>query len=327
MNPLISLVIPVYNVEKYLDKCIQSVLAQIYKNFEVILVDDGSTDNSGKMCDEYAEKDSRITVYHKPNGGLSDARNFGVEHCNAELVSFIDSDDYVTADYLEYLWYLMEKYNADISFAQKAPQFESNDPRIHTNTSYDRVLTTIDALHDFCINSVSACARLYKRQMLRLHLFPKEKLYEDLATVYKILADCRTAAYGSRDIYIQVTRQGSIQHSGMNQSQLDIIIAAENLYNFIMDNYPELKSDASVRCIVAVNGLLDKVFTYCDAKNRRQYFSLAKNFAMPYIKDAFANKYSSSSNKLSCVAINMGYLSYKSFWKVKQLFKELLGRA
>ena len=107
MNPLISLVIPVYNVEKYLDKCMESVLAQTYDNFEVILVDDGSTDSSGKMCDGYAERDSRVTVYHKQNGGLSDARNFGVEHCNGDLVSFIDSDDYVTEDYLEYLWYLM----------------------------------------------------------------------------------------------------------------------------------------------------------------------------------------------------------------------------
>ena len=327
MNPLISLVIPVYNVEKYLDKCMESVLAQTYDNFEVILVDDGSTDNSGKMCDEYAKRDSRVIVYHKPNGGLSDARNFGVEHCNADLVSFIDSDDYVTEDYLEYLWYLMKKYNSDISFAKKAQQFENNDPRIDANTPYDRILTTTDALHDFCVNATSACARLYKKQMLRLHLFPKGKLYEDLATVYKILADCKSAACGSKDIYIQVTRQGSIQHSGMNQNQLDIFTAAGNLYNFIIDNYPELQSDASVRCMIAVGGLLDRVFTYCEAKDRRQYFSLAKDFAKPHIKDTLANKHSTLSNKFSCIAINMGYIPYKIFWKAKQSLKKSLRRA
>ena len=109
MNPLISLIIPVYNVEKYLAKCMESVLAQTYDNFEAILVDDGSTDSSGKMCDEYAKKDTRVLVFHKENGGLSDARNYGVERAHGELVAFLDSDDFVSNDYLFHLYSLIQK--------------------------------------------------------------------------------------------------------------------------------------------------------------------------------------------------------------------------
>lgn len=112
---MISVIVPVYNVEKYLDKCIQSILGQTYKDFELILVDDGSTDNSGKMCDEYAQNDSRIRVIHKANGGLSEARNYGTLAAHGTHLTYIDSDDYVCKDYLKGLFMLKEQYKTDIS--------------------------------------------------------------------------------------------------------------------------------------------------------------------------------------------------------------------
>lgn len=112
---MISVIVPVYNVEKYLDKCVQSILKQTYKDFELILVDDGSPDNSPQMCDEYAQKDKRVKVIHKANGGLSDARNVGTLNASGQYVTYIDSDDYVSNDYLEVLNWLIIKYNADIA--------------------------------------------------------------------------------------------------------------------------------------------------------------------------------------------------------------------
>ena len=112
---MISVIVPVYKVEIYLDKCIESILAQTYKNFELILVDDGSPDRCPMLCDLYAKKYDMVRVIHKTNGGLSDARNVGVLNAKGEYVTFIDSDDYVAEDYLETLWNLKSKYEAEIT--------------------------------------------------------------------------------------------------------------------------------------------------------------------------------------------------------------------
>ena len=112
--PLISIIVPVYDVEKYLNKCIDSLLCQTYQNIEIIIVDDGSPDNCPQMCDYIAKKSNKIVVYHKENGGLGSARNFGVRKANAEWIVFVDSDDYVLPEYVQYMWNLLRRYGADI---------------------------------------------------------------------------------------------------------------------------------------------------------------------------------------------------------------------
>ena len=114
-NPLISVIVPVYKVENYLDKCVESILVQTYKNLEILLVDDGSPDRCGEMCDEYAKADSRIKVVHKKNGGLSDARNVALDAMTGEYVAFVDSDDTIAKDYIEVLYGLIEKCQAQMS--------------------------------------------------------------------------------------------------------------------------------------------------------------------------------------------------------------------
>ena len=116
-NELISIVVPIYNVEKYLEKCVESILRQTYKNIEIILVDDGSPDLCGEICENYKKIDKRITVIHKKNGGLSDARNYGIKHSNGKYITFIDSDDYVERDYIEYLYNLIKKMIVTCLFA------------------------------------------------------------------------------------------------------------------------------------------------------------------------------------------------------------------
>ena len=125
---MISIVVPVYKVEKYLDKCVQSILAQTYKDFELILVDDGSPDNCPQMCDEYAKKNKKIRVVHKNNGGLSDARNAGTTIASGEFVTYVDSDDYVSKDYLAILNDLRIKHEADISVGGLCTFLEDNSP-------------------------------------------------------------------------------------------------------------------------------------------------------------------------------------------------------
>ena len=115
MTPLISVIVPIYKVEKYLDRCVESIVNQTFSDIEIILVDDGSPDNCGKMCDEWAKKDARIKAFHKENGGLSDARNFGIEHSTAEFLIFIDSDDFIEPQMLEVLYGLITEHGADVA--------------------------------------------------------------------------------------------------------------------------------------------------------------------------------------------------------------------
>ncbi len=118
MKDLITVVVPVYKVEKYIDRCVTSIINQTYKNLQIILVDDGSPDNCGKICDEYAKKDNRIEVIHKENGGLSDARNAGINIAKGKYIAFVDSDDYVANDYIEYMYKILKKENAKISICE-----------------------------------------------------------------------------------------------------------------------------------------------------------------------------------------------------------------
>ncbi|HDT8053597.1 TPA: glycosyltransferase, partial [Enterococcus faecalis] len=126
--PKISIIVPVYNVEKYLEKCVRSILAQTFTDFELILVDDGSPDSSGAMCDQFAEQDQRVKVIHKENGGLSDARNAGIEIATGEYLGFVDSDDYIADDMYELLYTNIVKEDADLSICGIYDVYEGKEP-------------------------------------------------------------------------------------------------------------------------------------------------------------------------------------------------------
>lgn len=213
MKPLISMVIPVYNVEPYLTRCVESVLDQTFTDFEVILVDDGSTDASGQLCDAFAEADNRVRAYHKPNGGLSDARNFGVDRAEADLITFVDSDDYISSDYLQRLWTLKESTGADITIVgiavvwwngniQKRPSSDSDNPLI---LERDAALEAMFYGRPF---NVSACAKLYRKAVVVKHPFPVGEIYEDLLTIYKYVQECDSVAYDEKPGYYYCQRNG-----------------------------------------------------------------------------------------------------------------------
>ncbi len=223
MNPLISLVIPVYNVEKYLNKCIQSVLAQTYDNFEVILVDDGSTDNSGKICDEYAEKDNRATVYHQKNSGVSVARNVGLENAKGELISFIDADDWIDEKYLEKLADAQVKYNADLTICEYTNIFGDGKPcdrRQSFNSSVyynDRSIIICEIAPKVFFNGSlqslsNPICRLYRKSVILNNnlSFPTQvSLHEDCFFNYEYLNHIESLAYINESLYNRIVRSNS----------------------------------------------------------------------------------------------------------------------
>lgn len=142
-NPLVSIIIPVYNVEKYIEKCIDSIINQTYKNLEIILVDDGSPDGCPEICDKYALQDSRIKAIHKKNGGLSDARNAGLDIMKGEWVIFIDSDDFVSPYHVENLYYLVKKFNTNIAITSFECFYNENKKFIYKKITNEKVLIHI----------------------------------------------------------------------------------------------------------------------------------------------------------------------------------------
>lgn len=329
MKPLISLVIPVYNVEKYFAKCMDSVLAQTYDNFEVVLVDDGSTDNSGKMCDEYAYKDRRVIVYHKPNGGLSEARNYGVQHANADLISFVDSDDYISEDYLAYLYELLEKYGADLACANSRTVFsDQKEPYCSGMGSMidETLLNTEEALERICYTSVGADTKLYRKEFLLKHPYPEGRLYEDLATTYKIIDECKFIAFSDKVLYFWVQRKGSILHGEFSNKQYDIFWAADMQLQYIMNKYPRITVAAKARYIIAGMAILDILFSQIIV-NKKQHFKRIRNYIKPYIWTVITKSNLKLHTKVACLVVWLGYFPSQIIWMMKKEIKALTGKS
>lgn len=222
----ISVIIPVYNVEKYIEKCVKSILNQTLKNYELILVDDGSTDNSGKICDKLACENNNINVYHKTNGGLSDARNYGVNKSSGKYITFIDSDDYVRCDYLELLYNAMEKKAADISVVHHQVVYENTDFSLSFNKSEKdniEVISGKELLKHALLGekgSLSAWAKLYKREYVLAYPFPFGELYEDMEVLYNIYLYASRVAIVDGKAYFYLHRDKSIVHSRVTERHL-----------------------------------------------------------------------------------------------------------
>lgn len=234
MNELISIIVPIYNVHKYLKKCVNSIINQTYTNLEIILVDDGSIDNCGIICDEYAKKDKRIKVIHKENGGLSDARNAGLEIANGKYVSFIDSDDYVSKNFIKKLYECCKKYNCDMAEAnfikiekeielEEKEKFESRV--IDNKEMLERLYILQDGIN---IRTVVVWNKLYKRKIVDKCKFPKGKIHEDEFFTYKVLYENNIKiAILDEILYYYRIRPGSITNQKFKISKLDAIEALE----------------------------------------------------------------------------------------------------
>ena len=251
--PSISIIVPVYNVEKYLKKCIDSILNQSFQNFELILVDDGSTDSSGEICNEYALKDRRVLVIHKENGGLSSARNEGIKASSAEYVGFVDSDDYISFSMYEFLYNNLIENNADISICGLYNCYENNVyPQYSKKEFY--LLNNEQALKmalEGKIFSVHAVNKLYRKSLFEDVLFPINKLSEDAFTIPKLLLKSRRVVVNTVPLYFYVHRSGTITTSSYKKKDLDVIEAYFQNLKLVEEKCPKLKKEAEFRLLWA----------------------------------------------------------------------------
>lgn len=256
METLITVIVPVYNVEKYLEKCVDSILNQTYKNLEVVLVDDGSTDNSGNLCEDIKKRDGRIKVIHKENGGLSDARNYGINAARGKYIGFIDSDDYIEPDMFESLMRNMIENDADISVCAYDMVYPDKVDIIAEDTGV-QVYTTDEAfkvlLHRNNIG-VIACNKLINIELLQEVRFPLGRHFEDINTTYKIIDKANKVVYDPRPLYHYIQRVDSIngvnfKKKQFNQKLYDMVSATDELYEFVKLNKSSAIDDISVGCL------------------------------------------------------------------------------
>lgn len=316
MNELISVIVPVYNVKNYLNACIDSILAQTHSNLEIILIDDGSTDGSQEICDFYEEKDARVKVFHKKNGGVSRARNHGLAHANGDFISFVDSDDIIDTRFYELMLELIRHQNADVAMCSM--QRFSNDSEIENKQ--------IDVFPDTCyiLDADMACAavfgkssmtyasasnKLYSKKKIEGLSFPEGKVYEDAFFIKQLLASPITIVYIDAPLYHYRYVKGSILHKKISKQHYDIctlheeyakdFLSSDNqdlytlsrlhYYNCLEQLYVQAKNGKSEQTVIdffykKLIALYEELKANRLLKKNQQFeLFLLKNFPMAYL--------------------------------------------
>lgn len=243
---LISVVVPIYGVEKYLKRCLDSILRQSYTNLEIILVDDGSPDACGKICDEYQLKDQRISTVHQDNKGLSGARNTGLEHSSGKFIIFIDSDDFIEDKMIEILYQNIKETDSDVSICGYYQVKENEIDQIHKDSSPHvvRTLSRKECLEQLLYHKsgidIVTWNKLYKTRLFDNVRFPQGKIYEDFATIPFAIHKASRVCVTTEKLYYYIQREGSINASQkMNNKIFDLIENVSVLEDFISKEYPD----------------------------------------------------------------------------------------
>ena len=319
MEELVSVIVPIYKVEKYMHRCVDSIINQTYKKIEIILVDDGSPDSCGKICDEYAEKDNRIKVIHKENGGLSDARNAGIDIAKGNYLTFIDSDDYVTEDYVEFLLNLLKESDADMSVCKHTIVY--NDSKyIDTGTKKyylaepRQILEMLLYSDDF---DVSTWAKLYKKELFCNIRFPKDRLFEDSATTYKLIDLCKKIAFKSESKYFYVIRDDSITTKEFNSKKFDLIKSTEEMVTYIEKKYSDLKKGCERRLMYSyLSTLMNLAEVDKKSENYEEYKKQLMEYIKKHRKEVLKDKKIPKRDRIALYSLLFGFEGFRISWMI-----------
>lgn len=313
-EPLVSIVVPVYQVESYIDKCLKSIMSQTYTNIEIIVVDDGSTDRSGEICDSFSLVDDRFVVIHKDNKGLSDARNVGIHYSNGDYIAFIDGDDYASSLFIETLLVAALENNCDISCVPYGTPFMDGDDcqlkedsiKIGETIAVD----VFDMQRMLLYQKVDTGAQwhMFRKSVLGANPFPEGLYYEDLATIYKVIKGVkRVALVNECRLYAYRIRSNSIMSKSFDHLKSNsAIIIASQLYENISWWYPELDAAASSRCfslcrMVYAQALSEKEATKND---RALLWNELDKHKRVVVKDKYARKRERIAAFFACIGMN-----------------------
>ena len=335
---LISIVVPIYNVEKYLTRCIDSIIKQTYKNIEIILVDDGSPDNCGKICDEYAQKDNRIIVIHKENEGLSATRNAGIEIAKGKYIGFVDSDDYIKEDMYESLYNDMKKYDVDISICKYIEVFIDDTNNNHKKSDVQneenvKIYNNIDILKKLLYNeniTDHAWNKLYKTELFKNNniRYPKGYMFEDIGTTYLLFEKAKKISLSSKMGYYYIRRESSILGKVNEKLIYHLLQMIKNRYEYLVEEVPELKKklvENRVRTIKTIFGYIciaQKKDLLNNEKIKEEYEFYKKNFKKS--KKYLMNIQKNILEKFECYLLYYNKKSYWNYYKIKLKIKKII---
>jgi glycosyltransferase involved in cell wall biosynthesis len=292
MKPAISIIVPVYNLEPYIRGCLESILAQTFSNFEIILVNDGSIDNSGDICKEFAKLDSRVIVIDQEYGGVSAARNAGVKASQGEFIGFVDGDDYIDKNMYEELYSLCVETNSDISICKLGREINGeliNEVQDH----FIKEMDNIEAMRELfkgVLYRFSLCNKLFKRKCFNNIQFPEGRIHEDLSTTYRLFANSDKAVYTNNIGYIYVKREYSILTSRFNKKRLDAFIGWGEILAFMKIKYPNL-SQEFISCFVY--GCVDNIYYILNQvktkEDREKYLIVIQKYVRNNYKEILHN--------------------------------------
>lgn len=313
-DPLVSIIVPVYNVEHYIEECVSSLIAQTYRSIEIILVDDGSTDGSGVLCDRLADTDSLIRVVHKTNGGLSDARNHGLREASGEWISFVDSDDWVSPIFIEVLLRAALDTGCEISAVPFGRPFRDGeectlvDSLAQVGPAKPLASSSVQRLMLYQALDTGAPWRLYRKETLGEDPFPVGMYYEDLASVYKIIRRVDgVAVLDCRDLYAYRMRGDSIIRQEYKRIKAESALRiAQQLYRDITEWYPDLADACASRCFSVCRMVYAQVPNGADATeitdhDRDELWAVLKRHQNTVVHDPHARKRERLAAGISCL--------------------------
>lgn len=319
MQDLVTVIVPVYKVESYLPRCVDSLLNQTYKDIEIILVDDGSPDSCGKICDEYAMQDNRIAVIHKENGGLSDARNAAIPLSHGQYIVFVDSDDWVSNHYIEHLNNAIKKDDADLAFSWFENIFEGqseskpNREEIEDYVCLDSQNCLKRLLYQDGVECC-ACGKLYKKNIIADLQYPVGKLYEDIPVTYECIKRAKKIAIISNVDYFYFWRKSSIQYQKFNLRKLDGVTHCREMLEAVKKDFPELVYAAECRYLSAVCNILFQIKDNMYAKEREFLWEEIKIYRHDVLMDANARK----KSRIAALVSYFGYPIMKLIYGTTQ---------
>ncbi|MBQ4562237.1 MAG: glycosyltransferase [Clostridia bacterium] len=302
-NVLISIIVPIYKVEDYLEDCVNSILNQTYTNIEVILVNDGSPDRCPELCDMYAAKDPRVCVIHKPNGGLSSARNAGLDHCKGEYIGFVDSDDRISETMYEEMVALRKGYRTIIKTGLIAKDELGN--LIYKDVSSKKTVSQEQMLKNILLNKDggSVCTRLYPRAVIADKRFDEGKLNEDLLFMVSIIENIDDVVYTDTIGYEYFIRKGSISNI-FGKAVHDMVDNSSIVRRFVEDNFPNCFEEAQRFEIRQHIGFLTRCPFRYDRKSDEIYLKALK-YVRKNLKTGICNSYLTRKEKLLMIAVSV----------------------
>ena len=314
MNDLISIIVPVYNVEKYIEKSISSVCMQTYSNLEIILINDGSTDNSGEICNKLAQQDTRIKVFHKKNGGVSSARNLALANATGDYIGFVDPDDYIDPTMFEVLYQQLKKEDADVSSCNIMNVYESGETPQCGNPNLYFVMDKSRFLKEYLIGEIvpgSLCNKLIKKEIVNQIEFKQKKVFEDAFYHLDLVRIANKFVVNTKPLYHYYHRGESLTTSSYTPEDMNSIVVYSQFKNVVEKEFPALLKEANFRLASAYFYVFDKML-HIEKYTEISEFETVKNYLKKHAISIAKNDIFRKGRRISAVALKFSVRLYRT---------------